>query len=353
MEDLRVLVIAEGNALDSDVPVGQRNRPGGVDLFLAVQDGVYLSHDGAHLGEAVHEVHCRQQRAGNTQGEDDDGDERLHGQAAALVKEPAHGQDGDERRRGDCLGKGNGQLAALHPVVEVGGVGAHALGEFCIGVFPLIERLDDLDAADIFDDGGVHRLRDLYRPLVLLAVVLHHPHHQGHAHGDGDDREQRHAPVEEEQIEQYAHRRQQVGGHFRQQVRQRPLHGLHLIDDNLFHLAARRVHDRAQGHLRQLLQDELADLLEDGKRRFMGHGQRQRVEQGAQAKARQRDKTPCGIKAVSRPPGEQADDDLRRREIGQHAAQHAQRSGDDRPHKAAVMACTQLPEAQHGALFLH
>ena len=52
---------------------------------------------GTHPGKAVYEVHCRRQRPGNAQVEDDGGDECIREQAAALVKKPANRRDGNER----------------------------------------------------------------------------------------------------------------------------------------------------------------------------------------------------------------------------------------------------------------
>ena len=74
--------------------------PSRVNLFLAVQDSVYFAHSYpsgrlstkpivASSGPAMHRG-------------DVGGDGCLHRQAATLVKEPAHGQDGNERRWRNC-----------------------------------------------------------------------------------------------------------------------------------------------------------------------------------------------------------------------------------------------------------
>ena len=65
------------------------------------------------------------------------------------------------------------------------GVGLYAVGEAGIGLLALVERLDDLNAADILHNGAVHGLGGFDRALVLLAVASHHRHHEGHAHWDG------------------------------------------------------------------------------------------------------------------------------------------------------------------------
>ena len=119
------------------------------------------AYDSSHLGQAVHKVHGGEQRSGDAQGQHDGGDEGLHRQAPASVQEPAHRKNGDHGGGGDGLGQGDGQLAALHPVVEVGGVGLYAVGKTGVGLLPLIEGLYDLNAADVLHDGAVHGLGGL------------------------------------------------------------------------------------------------------------------------------------------------------------------------------------------------
>ena len=68
----------------------------------------------------------------------------------------------------------------------------------------MVECLDDLNAADVLDNGGVHLVRCPHRPFVFFLVVAHDDRHKDHADGNRDEREQRHAPVEDEQIDEDA-----------------------------------------------------------------------------------------------------------------------------------------------------
>ena len=216
MEDLLVRVIAKGHMGEPNFPPLKLHRGIPVVLLLAVQNLVHRAHDGAYLSQTIHKVHGGEQRPGDAQGQHDGGDESLHRQTPAGIQEPAHRQNGDHGGGGDGLRQGDGQLAAFHPVVEVGGVGFHAVGKTGVGLLPLIEGLDDLNAADVLHDGAVHGLGGLDGALVLLAVVGHHRHHEGHAHRDGHQAQQGHSPVQHKQVDEDTHRPQHVGGHLRQ-----------------------------------------------------------------------------------------------------------------------------------------
>ena len=157
-------------------------------------------------------------------------------------------------------------------MVEVGGVGLHAVGKPGVGLLPLVEGLDDLDAADVLHDGAVHSLGGSDGTLILLAVARHHRHHEGHAYRDGHQAQQGHPPVQHKQVDEDANRSQHVGGHLRQQVGQGPLHALHLVYDHLFHLAAGGVQNRTQRHLWQFLQHFLPDRFPDSKGGLVGLG---------------------------------------------------------------------------------
>ena len=185
VEHLLVRVVAERHMGELDVPAPELHRRFPVILLRPVQDGVHRAHDGAHFGKAVHKVHSGQQRPGNAQGQDDGGDKGLDGQTPSGIEEPAHRQNGDHGGGRDGTGQRDRHLAALHPVVEVGGVGLYAVGEAGIGLLALVERLDDLNAADVLHNGAVHGLGGLDRALILLAVASHHRHHESHAHRDG------------------------------------------------------------------------------------------------------------------------------------------------------------------------
>ena len=52
-------------------------------------------------------------------------------------------------------------------------------------------------------------------------------------------------------------------------------------------------------------------------------------------------------------PFQQAQDDLRRGEVGEHPKQYPHHSGQDRPLQAALLSLSQLPQTEHGTLLFH
>ena len=68
----------------------------------------------------------------------------------------------------------------------------------------MVECFDDFDTADILDDSGIHLVRRLYCARIFFLVVAHDNRHEDHTDGNGDEREKRHASVEDEQIDEDA-----------------------------------------------------------------------------------------------------------------------------------------------------
>ena len=353
VEHLLVCMVAERHMGELNIPALELRRRFPVVLLRSVQNGIHRAHDGAHLSETVHKVHGGQQGPGNAQGQDDGGDKGLDGQAPSGIEEPAHRQNGDHGGGRDGTGQRDRHLAALHPVVEVGGVGLYAVGEAGIGLLALVKRLDDLNAADVLHNGAVHGLGGFDRALVLLAVAGHDRHHESHAHRDGHQTQKGHPPVQHEQIDQDAHRSQHIGGHLRQKMGQRPLHALHLVHDDLFHLAAGGVQNRTQRHLRQFLQHFLPDRFQDSKGGLVGLGQGQGIQGGPEQKAHKRHCAPYQVVLCTLLPFQQAQDDLRCGEVREHPKQYPHHSGQDRPLQAALLSLSQLPQTEHGTLLFH
>ena len=65
VQDLLVVVVAEGNVLHLNIHGVQLYHFIAVVLFFTVQNGVHFAYNGAHLCQAVHKVHGGKQRAGN------------------------------------------------------------------------------------------------------------------------------------------------------------------------------------------------------------------------------------------------------------------------------------------------
>ena len=238
-------------------------------------------------------------------------------------------------------------------MVEVGGVGLYAVGKPGVGLLPLIEGLDDLNAADVLHDGAVHGLGGLDGALVLLAVVGHYRHHEGHAHRDGHQAQQGHPPVQYEQVDKDAYRTQHIGGHLRQQVGQGPLHALHLVYDDLLHLATGGIQDGAERHSGEFLQNLLPDGLQNGEGSLVGDRQGQGIQAGPQQEPCQGHGAPGQVEREFLSAGQQAENDLGGGEVRSHAAQHPCYGGEDGPDQAAVLCLAQLPQPEHGTLLVH
>ena len=134
---------------------------------------------------------------------------------------------------------------------------------------------------------------------------------------------------------------------------QGPLHALHLIHDDLLHLAAGGVQNRTQRHLWQFLQHPLPDGFQDGKGGLVGLGQGQGIQGGPEQEAHERHNTPYQVVLHTLLPFQQAQDDLRRSEVREHPKQYPHHSGQDRPLQAALLSLSQLPQTEHGALLFH
>ena len=225
-------------------------------------------------------------------------------------QQPARRQDGQHLRREESVSHGHAQLAFLHPVDIILGIVPYFFGQACIRFFSLVERLDDLDAVDVLDEGAAHLIGGLHR---------------------GGD----------------------VRGHLREQMCQGRFHAVHLVHDGLLQLAAGGVHHGAQGQLGQLGQQHLPDGLEDVVGRFMRNGQCAVVQHRAQQIAAQRREQPGSIGVQRLFPGQQQRDDLCRCKIRHHAAyraEHRQHNGCDEP---AVLCFSPLPDAPYRALLFH
>ena len=68
------------------------------------------------------------------------------------VEQPTKGQYGQHLCREEGVGHGHTQLAAAHPVIIVLCIGPDLVCQAGVRVFSLIERLDDFNAVDVFND---------------------------------------------------------------------------------------------------------------------------------------------------------------------------------------------------------
>ena len=328
----------------------KRHRRAAVLLFLCAEDLVYLPHGSAHLGQRVHKVERRHDGSRHAQCQNDDGQEGLGAQTAVQPQQPARRQDGQHLRREEAVSHGHAQLALLHPVDIILGIVPYFFGQACIRFLSLVERLDDLDAVDVLDEGAAHLIGGLHRAGIVLAVAAHDGHHEEECHREHHQAQQRQPPVQHKQIHDGQHRGGDVRGHLREQMCQGRFHAVHLVHDGLLQLAAGGVHHGAQG---QLGQQHLPDGLEDVVGRFVRNGQCAVVQHRAQQISAQCREQPGSIGVQRLFPGQQQSDDLCRRKIRHHAAyraEHRQHNGCDEP---AVLCFSPLPDAPYRALLFH
>ena len=83
-------------------------------------------------------------------------------------------------------------------------------------------------------------------------------------------------------------------------MRQRRLHAVHLIDNDLLEFATGRVHDCSERKLRQLGKQLLSDGFENAERRLVGDGQRTVIQRSAEQIPAQCRRKPWRIDAERR-----------------------------------------------------
>ena len=82
-------------------------------------------------------------------------------------------------------------------------------------------------------------------------------------------------------------------------------------------------------------------------------GQGQGIHGGPEQKAHKRPCAPYQVVLCTLLPFQQAQDDLRCGEVGEHPKQYPHYSGQDRPLQAALLSLSQLPQTEHGAFLFH
>ena len=322
-------------------------------LLLGGQDGIHLSDSSTHHGQRIHKIKSRYDGGGHAKRQEDDGQESLCRQAAMQPKQPTHRQDGEHLRREESIGQCHAQLALFHPVEIILGIVAYFICQTSIGAAALIERFDDFNAVDVLDQGAAHLIGRLDSPLVILAVASHDGHHKVEGDREHHKAQQSQPPVQHEEIQNGQHRSGNVGGHFREQMRQRGLHAVHLIYDGLLELPAGSIQHGAQRKFGQLCQQELTNRFQDVKSGFMGDGQGTVVEHRSQPVTNQRSEKPCDVCLKHLFPGQQQSDDLRCgkiRDDAAHRADYRQYNSDD---ELSVLVFAQLPDTPDRALFFH
>lgn len=73
------------------------------------------------------------------------------------------------------------------------------------------------------------------------GIILHTGRHDSKAHHQRNKGQERHAPVQKEQVHGDYKRHQYICGHFREQVREGRFHAFHPVNNRRFILAGRSI----------------------------------------------------------------------------------------------------------------
>ena len=240
--------------------------------ILAGQHLRHLAHDGRYLGDVVGVGKGGDQRLHNAEGQNDDREKRLRRQCAVHIEKAAHRQDAEKCRREYRHARHLAEQTAPHPVNKAVRTFLCGGDELCVAGSGLTESLDDLDAVDVFHGGVVQCFCGGDSALEFFFVAAEHGHEAANAQGHNDQHGKPHAPVLHKQ--QYQHRQgpHNVGSHFRQQVGQGGLNGIHPLDDNVLIGAGGMIQHCAKGQRRQLIQQPCADTRQHMEGGVMGEG---------------------------------------------------------------------------------
>ena len=209
--------------------------------------------DGRNFGEIIGQKDRRYQWPHDTEGQDCNRDKIRGGQTAIPIKDTPNGQNADQHSGPNGHHQGGVALRGFHPVQHEVRALPHGLRELAIGCCTLVERFYDLNAVDVLHRGGAHVLASLDHSTILFRVLFHLGHVTKHPDGDGDKRYQRHAPVQEKEVDHNSDRNQQIRGHFRNDVGQRDLHLFHTLHHGCFQAARWRISQIAHGNAGQFI----------------------------------------------------------------------------------------------------
>ena len=105
----------------------------------------------------------------------------------------------------------------------------------------MAERLYHLNPAYVLYNGICHLLACLDSTLPFDGIILHTSRHDSKAHHQRNKGQERHAPVQKEQVHGDYKRHQHICGHFRDQVCEGRFHAFNPVNNRCFILAGRSI----------------------------------------------------------------------------------------------------------------
>ena len=196
-------------------------------------------------------------------------------------------------------------------------------------------------------------LTGLNNRTIFFRVLFHLSHVTEHPDGDGDKRYQRHAPVQEKEVDHNSDRDQQVRGHFRNDVGQRDLHLLHTLHHGRFQAARWRIGQIAHGNAGQLIRHGPPQLRQHMESGLMGAPGRNAVKNRLEQIGGQGCRSPGQINRKVLFTGNEQVDHSCHSEVWHHPTGHAENSKDNRSNKPCPMWLDKCHQTKWLLLFLH
>ena len=244
--------------LDSE-PVDRRGFVGAIHLRLFENLSDFV-HDDGNFGDVVREHDCGEERPHDSEREHGDGDEGGHRERPVQDEQAPDWKHADEHRRPHAHHDRRPRQRRPAPIDHETGIRLDRIGELPIRRRALAERLDDFDAVDVLDDGGAHVAFGGDDAPVLLGVVPHLDRVAAEPHGDGGERDERHAPIYRELDRDDGQRDDHVGGHLGHHVGERNLQLLGSLHERGLELARRGFQHVSERHAVELSRQGASDL---------------------------------------------------------------------------------------------
>ena len=317
------------------------------------QNSANFPGDGRDFGEIIGQKDCRYQWPHDTEGQDGNRDKIRDGQAATPIKDTPNGQNADQHSGPNGHHQGGIALRGLHPVQHEVCALPHSLRELSVGGRTLIEGFDDLDAVYVLYCGGAHVLACLDNRAVLFRVLFHLGHIAKHPDGDGDERHQRHAPVQDKEVDHNGDRDQQIRGHFRNDVSQRDLHLLHTLHHGCFQAARWRIGQIAHGNAGQLIRYGPPQLRQHMEGGLMGAPGRNAVKNRLEQIGDQGCRSPGQINRKVLFTGNEQIDHSCHSKVWHHPTGHAEDSKNSGGNKSHTVRSDKRHQTKWLLLFLH
>ncbi len=324
VEHLGSLVVGERHVLEGERLAGQLHplrRTGELGKPQKVPDHVQARVHSGYLAGGLGEL---EHAADEAEGYRDAHHEVRKAQLARRHQPDPDREREEERAGHDGLHERQPHPALAEPDERGVVVGRDGLGERAVRGRTAAERLDDLDAVDVLDEGRVHPPLAFDVARHLLLVSAHHSEVEQHSERDRGDARKPHAPVDGEHDHHREHGREHVAGELGHEVRDGVLELVHVVDEAVLEGPRRRVDDGSHGHAGHLLRHRVAHRPKGPEGDPVAHhGRAPGEEELRRLPESRRGAEPCG-----RLEGQRALQKARRERGDSDVGHHAERLAD-------------------------